>query len=46
MINTFKIAIVQAKRDPYNMKINTEKGLAIVKKAKELGADIVLFPEC
>jgi predicted amidohydrolase len=45
-INTFKIAIVQGKQDPYDMRMNTEKGLGIVKKAKELGADIVLFPEC
>lgn len=46
MINTFKVAIVQEKRHPYDMRINTENGLVIVKKAKELGADIVLFPEC
>ena len=46
MNNTFKIAIVQEKRHPYDMSFNTEKGLSIVKKAKELGADIVLFPEC
>jgi len=46
MPNTFKIAIVQETRDPYDCKWNTEKGLSIVKKAKERGADIVLFPEC
>jgi predicted amidohydrolase len=45
-MNIFKIAIVQEKRDPYDMRMNTENGLDIVKKAKELGADIVLFPEC
>lgn len=46
MSNTLKIAIVQENRHPYDMKGNTEKGINIVKKAKELGADIVLFPEC
>ena len=46
MINTFKIAIVQEKQDPFDMSFNTEKGLSIIKKAKALGADIVLFPEC
>lgn len=46
MSNTLKIAIVQEKRHPYDMEGNTEKGINIVKKAKELGADIVLFPEC
>lgn len=46
MSNIFKIAIVQETRDPYDRKYNTEKGLSIVKKAKERGADIVLFPEC
>jgi predicted amidohydrolase len=46
MANIFKIAIVQENRDPYDSKCNTEKGLIIVKKAKERGADIVLFPEC
>lgn len=46
MSNKLKIAIVQEKRHPYDMKGNTEKGISIVKKAKELGADIVLFPEC
>lgn len=46
MSNKLKIAIVQENRHPYDMKGNTEKGINIVKKAKELGADIVLFPEC
>lgn len=46
MSNKLKIAIVQENRHPYDMKGNTEKGISIVKKAKELGADIVLFPEC
>jgi len=46
MSNIFKIAIVQETRDPYDCKWNTEKGLSLVKKAKERGADIVLFPEC
>ncbi|MGF7059701.1 carbon-nitrogen hydrolase family protein [Brassicibacter mesophilus] len=46
MKHLFKIAIVQEKRDSYDCKINTEKGLDIVREAKKLGADIVLFPEC
>jgi predicted amidohydrolase len=44
--NILKIAIVQENRVPYDCKFNTEKGLLAVRKAKELGADIVLFPEC
>jgi predicted amidohydrolase len=46
MSNIFKIAIVQQNRDAYDSKWNTETGLSIVRKAKERGADIVLFPEC
>ncbi|GFZ31650.1 hydrolase [Clostridium zeae] len=46
MTKIFRIAIVQETRDPYNMTLNTNKGLSAVKKAKELGADLVLFPEC
>lgn len=46
MTDIFNIAIVQKNRDPYDCKLNTEKGLNIIKKAKECGADIVLFPEC
>lgn len=46
MNNIFKVAIVQQNRDPYDRKLNTEKGLNIVKEAKKQGADIVLFPEC
>ena len=46
MTNIFKIAIVQENRDPYDSRRNTQKGLSIVKKAKERGADIILFPEC
>jgi predicted amidohydrolase len=46
MAQTIKIAIVQANRDPCDCKLNTEKGISIILDAKELGADIVLFPEC
>ncbi len=46
MANLFKIAIVQERRDPVDYRLNMEKGLDIVKKAKKQGADIVLFPEC
>lgn len=46
MANIFTLAIVQAKRDPYDSSTNTEKGLDFVRKAKKLGADMVLFPEC
>lgn len=40
MADLFKVAIVQDKGDPCDRKWNTEKGLSIVKKAKECGADI------
>ena len=46
MKRTLKIGIIQAKRDPYNKKKNTEKGLNYIHKAKSLDVDIVLFPEC
>lgn len=46
MEHIFKVAIIQEKRDPYDCKINTEKGLDIIREAKKRGADIVLFPEC
>lgn len=46
MKNRFRIAIVQATRDPFDYDKNTEKGLQIVREAKKLGADLVLFPEC
>lgn len=46
MGHLFRIAVVQEKRDPYNYKSNTEKGLDIIREAKKRGADIVLFPEC
>lgn len=42
----FRIAAVQAKRDPYNEQRNTKDGLAFVHEAKSKGADMVLFPEC
>lgn len=40
MTSLFKVTIVQEKGDPYDRKWNTEKGLSIVKKGKERGADI------
>jgi predicted amidohydrolase len=46
MNKIFKVAIIQETREPYNMDLNTNKGLGAMKRAKELGADIVLFPEC
>lgn len=47
MAHLFKVAIVQEKRDSsYDCRINTEKGLEIIREAKNYGADIVLFPEC
>ncbi|MEG1256836.1 carbon-nitrogen hydrolase family protein [Clostridium sp.] len=42
----FKIAIVQKKVESNNLQSNTDKGIECVKKAKQMGADIVLFPEC
>lgn len=46
MTNKFKIAIVQQKTVPNDLDANTANGIEYVKVAKELGADIVLFPEC
>ncbi|MBU3810464.1 MAG: carbon-nitrogen hydrolase family protein [Candidatus Niameybacter stercoravium] len=46
MKNKFKIAIVQAVRDPFDYDKNTQKGLKIIEEAQKLGAELVLFPEC
>lgn len=41
----FKVALVQHKGAPNTLQENLEQGLVYVRKAKEQGADIVLFPE-
>lgn len=46
MKDKFKIAIIQAVRDPFDYEKNTRKGLKLIEEAKKLGADLVLFPEC
>ncbi len=40
-----KIALLQLTSHGYDQKANKEKGLRYCRKASELGADIVLFPE-
>jgi hypothetical protein len=40
MTNLFKVAIVQEKGDPYDRKWNTQKGLSIVKKSRNV---VLLF---
>lgn len=40
------VATVQYNCSIPDQNLNTEIGIRFVKKAKELGADIVLFPEC
>ncbi|MEC0201809.1 carbon-nitrogen hydrolase family protein [Paenibacillus lautus] len=45
-MKTFTVATVQYNCSEPDQKLNTEIGLRYVKKAKDLGADIVLFPEC
>lgn len=45
-MKTFTVATVQYNCTLPDQKLNTEIGLQYVKKAKILGADIVLFPEC
>jgi predicted amidohydrolase len=44
--NKFKIALVQQKTVPNDLNANTENGIEHIRFAKELSADIVLFPEC
>lgn len=41
-----KIAIIQATYEKDNISFNTKKGIEFIKKSKDLGVDIVLFPEC
>ena len=44
MEDIFKVAMLQMERSS-DININIEKGIDFCKKAKELGADIALFPE-
>ena len=43
-MDTLNIALLQIAPGP-TLEENLEKGLAACKKAKDLGADIALFPE-
>ncbi|MCC2684245.1 MAG: putative amidohydrolase [Paenibacillaceae bacterium] len=45
-MQTFTVAAVQYKCTNPDQQLNTEIGLRFIREAKELGADIVLFPEC
>jgi len=45
MSNIFKVALVQYKAQANDVKYNLEKGIEACKKAKTMGADLVLFPE-
>jgi predicted amidohydrolase len=45
MIN-LNVAMIQHNCSTPNQRLNTEIGLNYVREAKNLGADIVLFPEC
>lgn len=46
MENKFHIAVVQAEQQMYDCDKNVQRGLEFIKQAKEMGADLVLFPEC
>ena len=43
-MNDFKVALLQINATS-NIEENLEKGIAYCKKAKEMGADIAVFPE-
>lgn len=45
-MSSFTVATVQYNCSIPDQTLNTEIGLKFVREAKELGADIVLFPEC
>ncbi|MBB6732348.1 carbon-nitrogen hydrolase family protein [Cohnella zeiphila] len=45
-MKTFTVAVVQYNCSEPDQKRNTEIGLQFVREAKDLGADMVLFPEC
>ena len=44
-MSNLKIAVLQ-KRAGQNCEQNTKDGLAYLKQAKQMGADLLLFPEC
>ena len=44
--NQLRIAVVQKRRDPYDRDKNTQLGISCMQEAKNMGADLVLFPEC
>lgn len=43
--NKIKVAMLQMNPDGFNVENNLKKGEEYCRKAKELGADVVLFPE-
>lgn len=46
IVNEFKVALVQSKSIYMDSDANIKKGIKFIREAKELGADVVLFPEC
>ena len=44
--NKLRIAVVQKRHDPYDRDKNTQLGISCIQEAKNMGADLVLFPEC
>lgn len=46
MNKKLKIAVIQAAYSGYDVESNKTKGIQLVRKAKDMGADLVLFPEC
>ncbi len=43
--NKFKVAMLQMNPEGYDVKANMKKGEEFCRKAREMGADIALFPE-
>lgn len=46
MNKKLKIAVIQAAYAGKDIESNKTKGIELVRKAKDMGADLVLFPEC
>ena len=44
MNKKLRIAVIQAAYSGYDVESNKTRGIQLVRKAKDLGADLVLFP--
>ncbi len=44
-MNTYRVALVQQRAVSRDIRRNTELAFGYVRPAKQLGADVVLFPE-